>query len=557
MARPRQKQHSRSVAPTQIWEENVRRSPVGHQRFNRLEGCNVVTTSMAGKFVPLKAFGLLREDGVMNSRIQINVQMSETVKMLLNPVRVSVMAYFIPKLAIGGRYSDMGQIDRSYNGQPEVDGSIIPWFEEETRDITTLEFYKVLGLHKSTGGPINMDYIKAYNTLWNYIAEQRSPSLAPRGMSNAGLAPAFWEHTQLKHVKPTFDDAMLEGEVPLTITEQNIPVKTGTTTNQILSILDGNDTRIQMDSSTSVVNAGAPGGEEIAGLFAELEENGVTVSLANIDLARQTSAWARMRTQYQGISEDWMIDQLMQGIRIRDEALKHPILIDHQQAVIGMTQRYATDGANLDQSVTDGRTMVGLNIRVPQTTCGGVVMVCAQALPEQVYERQQDYYFSAMDVQDDLPNRQADELDPQPVVMVTNREVDTSHSDPDGLFGYAPLNHGWNNLSPRLGGRYWKQTAAEAPTEDRNRIWTPDTVDPTLGTDFYLSSNLPHDVFADATADPFEFWVNGTAVVNGLTYFGPALREAIGDYDHIMSGIDKTRLVGDGTDDPAATAEND
>lgn len=541
-------QHSRQTAPTQVWEENVRRTPMSHQRFIRPRPISVVTTSFGGKLVPLKCVGLLREDGCLNSQVTVNVQMAETAKMLLNPVRISVMAYFIPKLAFD-RFQDMGTIDRSYNGQQELDGSVVEWFRTSTHgNIANTEFYSTLGLHQGTGQDVNTDYLEAYNILWNYLAEQRSPSLSAvqRAWNDNTLAPAFWEHTQMKHVKPTFDDALIAGEVPLSFVEgsDQLPLRSlgagRTTPNDHVAPTNGSDTNPPSDGSTF---------DWTGQIWAELQQNSAVVSLANIDLARETAAWARFRTQYQGISEDWMIDQLMQGIRIRDENLRHPIYVDHAQTIVGMSQRYATDAANLTDSVADGRTAVPITLRVPQTTCGGVLMILGQALPEQLYERQRDYYFAATAV-DDLPNRQADELDPQPVVMVTNGEVDESHNAPNDLFGYAPLNHQWMTSEPNIGGRYYRPDPAAAWTEDRNRIWTPEVIDPQLGPDFYLSTDLSHNIFKTSTEHPFEWWVNGQANIEGLTYFGPALRESLDDYQKVIDSVDTERLVGDGTDTP-------
>ena len=569
----RPKQHGRRLAPTQIYEENHKRTPMSHQRTRRTCTASVVTTSFGGKFVPLKAFGLLREDGAATSRFTINTQMAETASMLLNPVRITAMAYFIPKLALE-RFADMGTIDRSYNGQEEIDGSVVPWFVPDPQ-AGVGEFYRTLGLHAGGGPSPNDDYLQAYNTLWNYIAEHRSPSLSPRNLQDPTLAPAFWEHTQMKHVKPNFDDALMEGQVPLAIVdggtirtvpgqELTVPISKAKTTEdpdatfdaQLIQNSAGNSNRIDIKSSTSndrLQHFFPAGSTEMkAGLdniMSEMIGGNVTVSLANIDQARETAAWARMRTQYQGISEDWMIDQLMQGIRIQDEYLRHPIMLDHQSTVVGMSQRYATDSGNLEKSLTDGRGGLSLTVRVPQTTCGGVVMIVGQALPEQIYERQRDYYMMASTV-DDLPNRQADELDPQPVVMVTKGEVDEAHTDSASLFGYAPLNHQWQQDAPNIGGRYYRPDPNEAWTEDRNRIWTPEVIDPELGPDFYLSTNLSHEVFNVSTEAPFEWWVNGALRVDGLTYFGPALRESRGDYDAVLASVDPTRLKGDGTDVP-------
>lgn len=549
--------HSSRTRPYQPNVARKRTAPIQHERFMRPMNAGVLTSAMGGKLVPLTALGMHREEGMRTSRFVLTAQMSETAAMLLNPVRITARAFFVPKLAFE-RFKDMGTIDRSYNGEQEVDGSIVPWFQAQTEPGTN-EILNTLGIH----GAGNTDYVAAYNCIWNHLAAMMSPSLAPVTEASPTLQPAFWSNSQMKHVKPTFDDALLEGEVPLTITSQNMPVKgigfktAANVVSETYTEHGGEQRTYDLSAYTNWGNGNEIGLEADANgwpaVFAELQDNGITVSLANIDLARQTAAWARLRTQFDGVSEEWMIDQLLAGIRVRDEQLRHPIELDMAEGIVGMTQRFSTEAANLDKSMTDGSTALMLTAGLPAITCGGVFMVVAQALPEQMYERQKDFYFAAATV-DDLPQRTADELDPQPVEMVKNEDVDLSHSQPDGLFGYRPLNAKWLKRHVAVGGKYLRANPADAWNENRNRLWTPDVVDPALGPDFYLSTELDHSVFVSSTEDAFEFWLSGVAQFEGLTYFGPALREAVDDYDKVLGQVPTDRLTGDGTDTPTAEA---
>jgi len=537
------KQHSTAIRPTQVWPEKQRKGPVQHARTRRADKISVVTSDYGGNLTPLKMVPLLREDGVLNSRINVNVQMSETADMLLNPVRVSAMAYLVPKLALE-RFQDMGSIDRSYNGQQEIDGSVIPWFEPLAYNSASYIWQK-LGLHAPDGEFINTDYLESFNCVWNYIARQRSNSLTERDRLAGASAPAFWEHTQMKHVVPTFDAAMVEGEIPISFSSGgDLPLK---------SVGAGRFVEGASYAPTNNDPASAPpldgdgDYDWTSKVWAELQEGSVNISLANIQQATETRAWAKLRAEYQGVSEDWMIDQLLSGIRLNDEALKSPILLDHTDTIVGMNERYATDGENLSKSVADGRTALSLNLRAPAIQCGGTIVIVGQVLPEMIYERQRDYYFRAQEVRD-LPNRTSDELDPQPVALVTNGEIDESHSLPTDLFGYAPLNHEWLRAAPNVGGKYFRPSATDPWNENRNRIWSTEVVDPTLGPDFYISSTISHEVFADQNTDPFEWWLAGDVQIQGLTYFGPMLEEAQGDYDAIIDQVPQDRLVGDGSD---------
>lgn len=556
MANRREKQHSTSTAPTQNWPSNIKSTPVMHEETTRTDLISNVSSGFGGVIQPVAVSPVLREDAARSSRIRVNVQMAETSKMLLNAVRTTCTAVLVPKLALD-RFKDMGSIDRSYNGQQEIDGSVIPWFEPET-DMTK-EFYTKLGIHAQAGVQYNTDYLASYNQAINHMYTQRSVSLAPRAETTGTLAAALWQHTQMRHVKPNFDDAMQAGTIPLTVIGAEMPVRGITaggsfngdpallaTGNPILGP-DPTTTIRSSTSGTDYINFDIDPSTGLSQIHAELNAQGIEISLANIALARETVAWAQLRTQYQGLSEDWMIDQLLSGIRLRDETLQHPIILDQRDAVIGMTQRYATDSGNLDQSLTDGQTTVSLDVRFPKLVTSGVLLILAQSLPEQIYERQRDYYLAAMSPAD-LPMRTADELDPQPVSLVKNAEVDEAHTLPDDLFGYQPLNAEWQRNAPRVGGRYFRPDPLSAWTEDRNRLWEGGVVDPTLGPDFYLSSSLDHQVFNSATEDPFEYWTTGQIAYQGLTYFGPGIREADDHYDKVLAQVDTSRHVGDGTD---------
>jgi len=539
-----------------LWNQRVRDAPIPHQRTLRRDSVSVITSSFGGKFVPLKMIPLLPEDGANNTRLTLTVQMAETAEMLLNSVTIQCQSWFVPKLALS-RFQDMGQIERSFNGINEKDGAPIPWFVEETD--TAKEIYSVLGLHSNASDKYNTDYLESYNAVWNYIAKQRSDALEQRDDLDGTLAPAFWENTQMKHVVPTFDEALTDGKVPIQFTEGGeMPVqynpKGATAADRVLTVQDAiTGLQNRMGTGTAYLDGVDFDRPDDNPLFTELNSNGISMSIADIDLARETTAWARLRNQFDGLSEDYMMDQLLAGIRISDQQLKSPMLVGQTDTIVGMSQRYATDSANLQKSVTAGQTMLQVPVRAPATQCGGVIVVTAQALPTQIYERQRDYYFAAEDVSD-LPNRTSDELDPQPVALVKNVEVDEKYSTGTAgdLFGYAPLNHQWVRRAPNVGGKYYQSDPLAPWTEVRNRLWDANVVDPVLGPDFYVSTTLKHDVFETTTVDPFEWWLSGDVPITGLTYFGPSLLEGTDDYDKVLEQVDQTRLKGDGSDIPPA-----
>ena len=279
-------------------------------------------------------------------------------------------------------------------------------------------------------------------------------------------------------------------------------------------------------------------------IYAELSTGGnATMSLADIEQARKTAAFAKLRAKYDGIDEEHVIDLLMSGIRVPEEALKQPILLGRQRAMIGFNQRYATDGANLDKSATNGMATIDMNIRTPgNMNTGGIIMICAEIVPEQLWERKKDYFLYTTDP-DTLPNYLSDVLDPEKVAVVKNDHADVNHATPDGTFGYAPLNHEWQKDAVNVGGKYYRPSN-DAFDEDRAKIWTAETTNPTLNEDFYLCSGLHKKVFADQVSDSFEITCLSDMQIVGNTVFGAALQEtdATSDYDTITSQVDSSRI---------------
>ena len=278
-------------------------------------------------------------------------------------------------------------------------------------------------------------------------------------------------------------------------------------------------------------------------VYAELTSGGnATMSLADIEQARKTASFAKLRQMYDGIEDDYLIDLLMSGIRVPEEAMKQPILLGKQRAMIGFNQRYATDAANLDESATNGFATIDMSIRTPAMNTGGVIMITAEIVPEQLWERKKDYFLYTTDP-DTLPNYLRDFLDPEKVAVVKNDHADVNHVTPDGTFGYAPLNHEWQRDMVNVGGKYYRP-ANDAFDEDRAKIWSAEATNPTLNEDFYLCTGLHKKVFADQTADSFEITAMTDFKIVGNTVFGAGLQEsdATSDYDAITAQVDSARI---------------
>lgn len=534
--------------------EMISSTPISVEKTIRGDEIRALTSCRAGKIVPLAFVPLLREDRVSRGSINLSFKMAETVHPLMNAVNVTAMLHFIPFSAFE-RFNGMDEFNRSYTGQPEAHNSqVIPFFQT-VNFASTAPFWKTLGVHWKEGQPINSAPLEAYNLLVNWRRKARSAKLPERLMTNTTLAQAFWRNPNMWHIVPDFDAAMMDGEVPLSWTNARAPIsgfgkgnknihnpgagpyETGgaKVTYQYASKINGqgvaNEHFFVRQNST-----GAPA------VFAELAEAGITVSLANIELAKKTAAFAKLREQYSGLSEDHLMDLLMEGIRVPDEAMRQPILLARGSTIFGYTERHAMDGASLDKSVTTGETRINLTFRTPPMNTGGVIIVTAEIVPEQLFERLEDRFLATTDPAK-LPSFLRDYLDPEKVEVVQNKFVDVEHATPTHTFGYAPLNHAWKRSLTRIGGRYYRRKP-DTFVEDRQRFWSVEKLNPSLTADFYLvPENLPHTVFMDAEADPFEVLSLGNVQIVGNTVFGKMLTEDEGHYDAVMSKVDTARIA--------------
>ena len=552
--------------------EMVPSAPITVQKSMRTARGRVLTSGDAGKILPLKYEWLHREDGVQSGKIRVNVEMMETSEMLMNGVGVTLYAHFVPMLAFDRFNGSMNELNASYKGQNGVAGSVVPFFEsrkywngtsvsswsdyggfaDQTAHDGMAEFYQTMGIHvqPATGTGGNTTVVEAYNAIVNHRRKARSKSLPLRNAFDHSLAEAFWINNGMQNIVPDFDQALIDGEVQLQGLTFQAPIKSELATNATHTRNASNSDGLTSNYGYSPSMTGATiipdFGNDVYifnDIFAELTSGGnATMSLADIDQARKTAGFAKLRQMYDGISDDYLIDLLMSGIRVPEEAMKQPILLGKQRAMIGFNQRYATDAANLDESATNGFATIDMSIRTPAMNTGGVLMITAEIVPEQLWERKKDYFLYTTDP-DTLPNYLRDFLDPEKVAVVKNDHADVNHATADGTFGYAPLNHEWQRDMVNVGGKYYRPSN-DAFDEDRSKIWSAEATNPTLNEDFYLCTGLHKKVFADQTADSFEITAMTDLKIVGNTVFGAGLQEsdATSDYDAITAQVDSARI---------------
>jgi hypothetical protein len=515
--------------------DSVSAMAISPQRSVRSDKVRVLTSGKAGKILPIAYMPMLREDRVSRGRIRVNFEMAETVKTLMNSINVTVFAHFVPYLAFE-RFNGLDQLNRSYKGIPETDGGDVIPFINHRNFYTDNQVFNSLGVHAKSGEPINWSPIEAYNCIVNHRLAKRSSKLDVRGENQHLLAPAFWKGNDQTSIVPDFDQAALDGEVILNFADTGLNIKAQTLPGHTdmtpghHDVVIGADSNLYFHQSENVA----------ANIVAELNAQGIALSLSNIELAKKTAYFAQLRKRYKNLDDDYIIDLLMDAIRVPDAQMAQPVLLDRKSTIFGYSRRYASDYANIEQSVTTGATSVDIDFRTPAMNTGGIIMITAEIVPEQLVERRKDYFLSAATV-DDFPSYLRDEADPEKVTVVQNDHMDVEHSNPVGTFGYAPLNFQWKRDHARIGGKFIRRMN-DPYVEDRQRFWAVETIDPQLTDDFYLTNEVPHEVFKDTVSDPFEISAIGSVEIVGLTVFGKGLQENAEDYSAVMDAVDTDRI---------------
>ena len=508
----------------------MKTDPIPVVRQHRPVTVKNFTSAEPGKITPVMAFGLLQGDSA-SGRLPVAVEMNETFEVLFNDARIRATLWFVPKLVLDRFKGNKTYLERSAAGEPITDDAgapVIPYIQTMAHPAPgTHPIFKSLGLSAKQGVLVSDEYQEAYNQIVKFMYRQRSKSLTPPLLTSTALAVAMWEPSPLSEIVPDFDVEMITGSAPLSVVGTKLPV----TVDNTAAYPMGGVAKTAGANQQLVI--GSDGGIQANKIYAQLSKDGITVALANIDQARKLVDMAKLREGFEGWEDPYIIDRLMSGLPVDDLEWQHPMLLDQKTTTIEQLKRMATDGASLEDGVANGMATFSLGCNVPANPFGGTVMMLVECIPEQLYERQADPYFTTTNLAD-LPRYDRDAMNPMPVVEVLNKQVDTDHSNPTGRFGYARRNWNWAANPARIGGVYFAPTSGGGNAEARKAIWPTDVANPALNTEFYLATTLGKQVFLDQTNPPFRIGIGGTVDVVGLTIIG-AVHESEANYDAVRA----------------------
>lgn len=293
--------------------------PVSFSRTRRMSKGRVLTSGDAGKILPIKADPVLREEG-FSGNINVSVEMMETSEKPVNAIVAKAMTYFVPYLAFDQFNGSIDELNRSYSKEDGIAGSPVSFFEKnkyyngsavvtdstptdmDTGDNGRAEFYGTMGLHHGVAD-MNNSYVQSYNAIVNHRRKARSTSLAQRNEFEHDLAEAFWPNEGNSHIMSDFDQKLIDGEVSLNGLTFKAPVRSANYYSPVNNSGVVQTAKSHPASNTAPTTISATEyAFDVNQIWAELTEGGdATMSLADIEQARKTAAFAKIRAAYDGI----------------------------------------------------------------------------------------------------------------------------------------------------------------------------------------------------------------------------------------------------------------
>lgn len=530
-------------------------TPVPYEASMRPDSEVIMTSGRAGVVVPVGYIPVLPGES-MSGRVGIDIKLAEMPRPLLNAVAANVQAWFVPKSAMP-QFPGRDELNHAMTGEPikslgASDRTPPAYFSTITgATLVTAagsDFFKTIGLHVPAGATINTDLIDAFNLIYNFRLAAHSSRLTRRKYASEDIAasttlpPAFWPSGRFAHVVPDYEQALVQGSLDLDILAGRLPVyglsyvDASTAAPANLKKTRNSDAATGAHYADVRVNAAGSPDDANVKVWVDAAMTTIGVTVNDIDKARIAQAYAKLHAAYAGNdatgfdNETTLVALLMQGLDPGAENFKRPWLLDSKRVPVGFAERFATDSANLDASVTVGRAQAKLTLNVPRTDVGGVVIYTVEVLPERLDERMSDEWVLCTKF-DDFPNPLRDIQRTLPVDMVLNRRLDAKHTTPAALYGYEPMNAKWKRDFTRLGGVFYEATPGAVVTESRAGLWQTDIVNPDFeGTHHLAPVPFPHDVFADTLAPAFEVTARHVCTLVGNVQFGDVLTEANDDY---------------------------
>lgn len=422
------------------------------KRFLHNASHEVLTTFNQGNFVPILCF-----DAIPNETLRLGSELLIRTQPLLAPIyakcKVVISYYAVPLRILQDNF------DEFRTGGPNGDSAVEPAYIMSPPDVG----FAVGSLADYLGVPTGVPNLKvsaypfrAYNRVWNdYIRDkdlQAERTIGTGGgldtTTDLSLANICWEKNNYTTARPTPQQGAavsipIEGIAPVSGLAYNSIAQTGAwndaETGTAVTAADYRGASIKTVGSTDPY------------VTADIGDSGISIPVEEMRLSNAIQRFKETMMRFVGggtLPEFYRIF----GVAPQDARMQWPERLGGGESVIQFSEVLQTaEGTDPVGELRGHGIGVAKGRRVlyhTQEDC--IIIGFCSVKPKTVYMQSLPKMFSRWSRWDYfLPMLQ--NLGQQPVL---NQEVDASHAQPEGVFGYQDHNYSYRRIESRVSGEF-------------------------------------------------------------------------------------------------------
>lgn len=421
-------------------------------------------TCEMGQLIPLTWYEALPGDTIQHSTSML-LRVAPLLSPIMHAVRIRVHSFFVPNRLLWENWENF------ITGGPDGNNaSAVPVRSLSTVGEGTLEDYFGLPVNTTYTTPLSVSALpfRAYNLIWNeFYRDQDLQSELPVLKTDGADATAFqlqsvnWEKDYFTTARP-WEQKGTEVTIPIgdraPITGLGKPNQVFPATNGTIYETGGSSRVYASYSDTTATGQGHemavendPDNPGYPGIYADLTTS-TGMSINELRLALAIQRYQEARAQYGSRYVEYL---RYLGIRSSDARLQNPEYLGGGKQVIQFSEVLKT-GAGEDPAEPIG-TLKGHGIAAMRTARyrrffeeHGVVLTLLSVIPKTVYttalHRQWFRTIKEMYFQRELQfiGDQA----------LYNKEVQATHTTPEGTFGYVPRYDDYRYLPSGVSGEF-------------------------------------------------------------------------------------------------------
>lgn len=516
-------------------------------RNTRRESRTLVHRIRGGKLYPAMATGVRPNEGGMIAQA-FNFELDPIAGRMITPIRARVTSVFNPVQAIDA----LKNPDADFAGLTEVlrekllSNNPLFGLENET------EISQRCGVNpRSISGvkKVNEMVRGAVNASVNFLRLRKYHKASLLLWNNTAITPSVISQTVLERMNGVLDpDDRINGMVQLDLPDVQLPVSgigykgSATATAAISNVREANGETVDYPSghtpfpAATAVRVTGTGADARPDIFAEF--NGVVaggVSLTDFYNAETMDRLTRKMAEIVEANPQYgeeMVLRWAHGLSV--DTGKTPFILAEREVIFGRDIVGATDTSGVEAKTlrSDMMTQVSIQVPVPKTELGGIVVTFVEVLPDETISSQPHPILSEPW---GLDNFVADELALDPVpVTIRDLDADCTAAQESTVALYV----GHNQLKATYVSYGLARNLDPETVENKTAIWqldlplsvTPDTI--------LYPEELDHYPFAYHAGDVCTVTATHSMILQTPMIIGPTPVEA-------LSIIDDADLFGD------------